>query len=145
MDSLKELLPHHRRLSFYICGPQRMTAQLIAGIQLWKGKRANVYIENFGTHKKPVKIHNKSKEIKVHFLKSNKAVEWDHEYTNILEFAESQDVKLEAGCMFGECGACSTRLASGDVAYNYQTATNPARGNCLPCSCHPTTDIAIDA
>ena len=145
LNNLKELLPQRRRLSFYICGPEGMTAQLVTGIQSWKGKRARVYTENFGTQKKFLKLNDESKELKVHFLKSNKTVQWDHEYMNILEFAESQDVKMEAGCLFGECGACSTKLARGDVGYNYQTATIPTKGRCLPCSCRPITDITIDA
>ena len=70
---------------------------------------------------------------------------WDNDYTNLLEFAESNGVSLEAGCMFGECGACNTKLESGDVTYNYNTAVKPAKGNCLPCSCHPKSDIRLNA
>jgi ferredoxin-NADP reductase len=145
MDFLKQQFSNHRKLSFYICGPEKMTAELTEGIISWKGRRASVYTENFGTQKVGVKIQDGSKELNVYFAKSNKAVQWDHDYHNILEFAESHDVKLEAGCMFGECGACSTQLISGSVDYHHQTATSPAKGNCLPCSSFPTSDITLNA
>jgi ferredoxin len=103
-----------------------------------------MYSESFGTEKPGIKIQDGSKEFNVHFAKSKKTVQWDHEYTNILEFAESQDVTMEAGCMFGECGACSTQLISGSVDYHHQTATNPVKGNCLPCSSFPTSDITLN-
>jgi ferredoxin-NADP reductase len=145
MDFLQQEFSQYRRLSFYICGPEKMTGQLTEGIGTWKGKRVRVYSENFGTQKKSTRNRDKSKGITVHFAKSNKTVQWDHEYMNILEFAESQDVRLEAGCMFGECGACSTKLISGSVEYHHQTATSPVKGNCLPCSCFPTSNITLNA
>ena len=61
--------------------------------------------ESFGTQKKTKNQPDLNKEIQVHFTKSDISVAWDDEYANILEFAESNGVSLEAGCMFGECGA----------------------------------------
>ena len=144
IDSLKELLPAEKNYNFYICGPEQMTTYLIHEIGLWKGKRSKIYTESFGIQNNK-NFTTTDKEVQVHFIKSNKTVMWDNDYTNLLEFAESNGVSLEAGCMFGECGACSTKLESGDVIYNYNTAVKPAKGNCLPCSCHPTSDIRLNA
>ena len=145
IDVLKEILPIKGDFSFYMCGPEKMTSSLHREIDSWKGKHTTIYTENFGSETKPGKPQDKSKRIQVHFSKSEKMVEWDHEFTNILEFAASNEVNLEAGCMFGECGACSTKIVEGSVAYNYQTATYPAKEHCLPCSCHPTTNITLEA
>lgn len=145
IDEVKEILPDKRDFNFYICGPEKMTTSLINGINMWKGKRTDIHTETFGIQKKALNQIARAKDIQVHFLKSNKTVKWDHDYTNILEFAESNDVRLEAGCMFGECGACSTKIEKGTVIYNYHTAMKPVKGNCLPCSCHPISDINLDA
>jgi ferredoxin-NADP reductase len=144
IESLKTILPNKKNFSFYICGPEKMNRSLIAEINLWKGKRAKIYTENFGIEKSTKNRIQSDKEIQVHFTKSNKTVTWDHDYNNILEFAESNGVSLEAGCMFGECGACSLKIGKGSVGYNYHTAVKPVKGNCLPCSCHPTSDLSLD-
>jgi len=145
MDALQTILPDKRNFNFYICGPEKMASSLINGIKIWKGKRCIIHTETFGIEKKTKGKVVRSKAIQVHFTKSNKTVSWNHDYTNILEFAESNGVSLEAGCMFGECGACSTKVEDGSVDYNYNTAVKPGKGNCLPCSCFPTSDIHLDA
>ena len=145
MLSLKSILQKGKHFNFYICGPEKMTQTLVDEITIWKGKQSPVQTETFGLNNANINPIDNKKVIQVHFVKSNKTVEWDHDYRNILEFAESNDIRLEAGCMFGECGACSTKLVSGNVGYNYETATKPAKGNCLVCSCHPVSDISLDA
>lgn len=142
-DSLKSILPQKKGYNFYICGPTEMNNSLIQNINNWKEKKCYTNSENFGIDSKTT--IKGDKEIRVHFTKSGKTVNWNNEYLNLLEFAESNGISLEAGCMFGECGACSTEIQQGEVKYNYNTATKPAKGNCLPCSCHPTSDIKINA
>ena len=144
MQSLKSILQKGKNFNFYICGPEKMTQTLVEEITIWKGKQSPIHTENFGQNNANINPIDNKKVIQVHFVKSNKTVEWDHDYRNILEFAESNDIRLEAGCMFGECGACSTKLVSGNVGYNYETATKSVKGNCLVCSCHPISDISLD-
>jgi ferredoxin-NADP reductase len=144
MDDIKRLLPGMHKIDFYLCGPQQMTASFTEALKSWKGKRLKVYSESFGAEKTANTHEDVDREIKVHFTRSNTTVEWDHECSNLLEFAESNGVSLEAGCMFGECGACSTKIESGTVNYNYHTAATPDTGNCLPCSCRPVSDITLD-
>jgi ferredoxin len=145
MQSLKSILQKGKNFNFFICGPEKMTEALVDEITAWKEKQSPIHTETFGQNKTNINPIDNKKVIQVHFVKSNKTIEWDHDYRNILEFAESNDIRLEAGCMFGECGACSTKLVSGDVGYNYETATKPVKGNCLVCSCHPVSDISLDA
>jgi len=145
MQSLKSLLPFDKQFSFYICGPEKMTAHFVDEIAIWKGRESRIYTESFGTEIESSASTGTNKMKQVHFQKSNRTVEWDHEFKNILEFAESNDIILDAGCMFGECGACSTKLVSGTVEYNYETAANPLKGNCLVCSSRPSSDVILDA
>ncbi len=145
IESIKEVLPNDKNYNFYICTPKNMMDLLVKEITNWKGANSPIYKETFGTNKKIERVIEPKKAIHVYFSKSNKTIEWQPDFKNILEFAESNDIRMEAGCMFGECGACSTKLVDGTVDYNYETATKPANGNCLPCSCRPSSDITIDA
>jgi len=145
LESLKSILPKGKHFNFYICGPEKMMESLVREIGIWQGKDSPVHTETFKTSQAGQTQADSKKVIKVHFARSNKTVEWDHEYRNILEFAESNEIRMEAGCMFGECGACSTKVVAGEFGYNYETATKPVKGNCLPCSCHPVSDISLDA
>lgn len=145
MEALKEILPRNRHFNFYLCGPQEMIRMLATEIVKWKGRRSPVHVEDFKNIHKGKNRIEEGKIWQVHFKKSGKIVEWDNEYRNILEFAESNGISMEAGCMFGECGACSTNIVDGKVEYNYTTATKPAKGKCLPCSCYPESDIILDA
>jgi ferredoxin len=81
------------------------------------------------------------------YILKNRVKQWNGimSIANLLEFGESNGIRMEAGCMFGECGACSTNIIEGKVDYNYKTATRPAIGKCLPCSCFPESDIILDA
>ena len=144
IDSLKTILPR-KNFNFYICGPNELNKTLSSEIEKWTKGKSTVHTETFGVENVSKNSFDVNKTIQVHFTKSGKTARWDAEHLNILEFAESNGISLQAGCMFGECGACSTRINSGEVAYNINTAFKPANGICLPCSCHPTTDIYLDA
>ena len=145
LKSLKEILPARKDFSFYICGPNQMTEFFIEKINELKGSKSTIYSESFGQIKSNSLNIDTNRSIEVKFRKSDKTLVWDFEHTNILEFAESNGIRMEAGCMFGECGACSVKIEHGKVDYNFKTATKPSEGNCLPCSSHPTTNIEINA
>tara|TARA_R110002050_G_scaffold300717_1_gene471814 strand:- start:23977 stop:26010 length:2034 start_codon:yes stop_codon:yes gene_type:complete len=145
VETIKEILPTNRHFNFYLCGPHEMTQSFMREITNWKGRRSPIHFENFTPIQLGKNRANSNTIVQVNFKKSGKTVEWDNEYRNILEFAESNGIRMEAGCMFGECGACSTNIVEGKVDYNYKTAIKPANGKCLPCSCFPESDLVLDA
>ncbi len=144
IESLKSILPEQKNFSFYICGPKEMNETFTLEINKWKRGKSIVHTETFGIQNESKNNAVTNKEVLVHFAKTGKTITWDNEHSNILEFAESNGISLEAGCMFGECGACSTKIENGEVAYNFNTAVKPTSGHCLPCSCHPTSNIVLD-
>ena len=144
LESLKNILPSKNPCNIYYCGPEGMTTTLLPEIRDWKGKRTPIQTEKFGIQQTHSSIPSESKSALVQFTRSGASIEWDPEQRNLLEFAESNGISMEAGCMFGECGACSVKLLDGEVTYNYDTATQPSKGNCLPCSCYPASDIQLD-
>lgn len=132
-------------LDFYICGPPPMMTSLIDGLRSEGVPQTHIHTESFTQGRKGDHGSVGGEQHAVTFSRSNKVLSWDSEYTNLLEFAESNGISMEAGCMFGECGACSVMVEEGDVAYNYATATKPQDGHCLPCSCRPDSRLTIDA
>lgn len=143
--TLTARLPH-LDMDFYICGPNRMAADLLGGLREAGVPGARLHTETFTLDRAaavPAAIG--SAQHAVTFKRSNKTLIWDSEFRNLLEFAESNGIVMDAGCMFGECGACSAKLEQGEVAYNYTTASKPRPGHCLPCSCRPQSAITLDA
>ncbi len=133
-----------RKADIYLCGPDAMMQELTRGLTDLGIAEERIHTESFnqgkdGEDSSAVGQHE------VTFLRSGKTFTWDNEYRNILEFAESNGITLDAGCMFGECGACATKVAEGEVTYNYNTATKPQPGQCLVCSCRPASKLTLDA
>jgi ferredoxin-NADP reductase/sterol desaturase/sphingolipid hydroxylase (fatty acid hydroxylase superfamily) len=145
VEFLKDVLSHLSS-QFYICGPQAMMTVLIEGLQGAGVPEDQIHTESFtqGRSLEGEKALS-SEQHEISFSRSNKTLLWDSEFKNLLEFAESNGISMEAGCMFGECGACSTKLEKGEVEYNYITATQPPAGHCLPCSCRPKSPMTLDA
>ncbi len=145
IDFLKDALPN-LHMDFYICGPHGMMAYLTDGLRQAGVSQEHIHTESFNQGRQPKgegAITTEQHEIT--FARSGKTYPWDSEFKNLLEFAESNGISMEAGCMFGECGACAVRVEQGDVDYNYATATQPQKGHCLPCSCRPQSPMTIDA
>ena len=135
-----------RREDFFICGPAGMMADLRRDLAAAGVPDERLHTESFaGADGEGAGPAAATAAHEVTFARSQRTLAWAGEYRNLLEFAESNGVPLDAGCMFGECGACSTRLVAGEVDYNYATASQPKPGHCLPCSCRPRTAITLDA
>ena len=143
--ALRERLPH-LDMDFYLCGPRAMMDDLQRGLKEAGVPDLRLHTETFALDPAAAApAATSAAQHAVTFARSQKTLLWDAEFKNLLEFAESNGIVMDAGCMFGECGACATRLEAGDVSYNYTTATKPKPGHCLPCSCRPGGPITLDA
>ena len=69
----------------------------------------------------------------------------DPNVTSILEFAEANGVKIDAGCRAGNCGTCLVAIKSGSVDYVSPSGASAEHGSCLTCICKPKTDLVLDA
>jgi ferredoxin-NADP reductase/sterol desaturase/sphingolipid hydroxylase (fatty acid hydroxylase superfamily) len=144
-DAIKEALPH-LQMDFYVCGPPAMMTAITGGLEEAGVDAEHIHTESFNQGNRhhgqdPVS----SEQHEITFTRSDQTFQWDSEFKNLLEFAESNGISMEAGCMFGECGACSVKVGEGEVDYNYLTATKPQAGHCLPCSCRPKSAMRIEA
>ena len=85
------------------------------------------------------------KLFQVQFRRSQRTIQWTPEAHSLLDFALENDIEINAGCKYGDCGTCLTSLLSGSVEYEHVTGVEPDPGTCLPCSCKPTSSIVLDA
>ena len=80
----------------------------------------------------------------VHYKRSGKKLEWDSNCRSLLDFTEENDIDIDSGCRFGDCGTCLSALLDGEVKYLHPTLVQAGKNECLPCSCVPVTDIVLD-
>lgn len=65
------------------------------------------------------------------------------EHPSLLAALESRNVQVEYQCRSGYCGACRTRLLSGEVEWLTEPLAFIQPGEILPCCCRARGDIKI--
>jgi glycine betaine catabolism B len=86
--------------------------------------------------------------MKIQFQKSDKTLEWDDRFENVLDLAEANGIQLENACRVGVCGTCKVKLLSGEVYMETEDGLQDEDRNqnmILPCVAVPKTDLVIDA
>ena len=151
IELLKELLPSNN-FEYYLCGNGAFMKSITDGLELWGVPDQDVHFEAFG----PATVKKKTvaptaeetthlAKINVRFSRSGKTVRWEPASQNILEFAQSQGVKIDSGCCAGSCGSCVIAIKSGEVDYLKKPDAPPDAGTCLACVCRPKNDLVLDA
>ncbi len=148
---LKSVLPHGQH-QFYVCGPPAMMAALVPGLTDWGVPTRDIHFESFGPassgYVPPVagavaaSLH---KPLTIQFRRSGRSVGWNGEDVNLLDFAERHGILVESGCRSGSCGACETRLVSGEVRYAKKTDAEVPAGACLLCVATPVSNLVLEA
>ena len=150
VDLFKELLPSNN-YEFYLCGPGAFMKSITDGLREWGVPDSAVFYEAFGpaTVKKaaptPVAGAPTAPGFQVTFGKSKKTCSWSPNQGSLLELADQQGVRIEAGCRAGSCGTCLVAIKSGAVEYLSKTEAQPEDGSCLTCICKPKADLVLDA
>lgn len=137
--------------SYYVCGPAVMMDYVKGKLKQNGVDDSKIHTESFTSSVE--NIHEENEQTgspvsngipKIEFSKSKKTLLWDSRYRSLLEFAESNNIFISSGCLFGDCGTCLTKV-SGQVKYIHPTMVKPKDGECLPCSCVPVENILINA
>lgn len=148
IELLRRTLPYGEQ-QFYVCGPAPMMESLVPGLFEWGVSRQNIHYEAFG----PASIHDTPMEsdtaenisVEVKFHKSGRTLVWDGRDQNLLDFAERNNIAVEAGCRAGSCGSCETKVVSGSVNYRDKPEYDIAVGHCLLCVGRPASALVIEA
>ncbi len=150
VDLLKQLLPSNN-YEYYLCGPGPFMNSITDDLRKWGVPDSTVFFEAFGpaTVKKTAAPAVAAPAVagpavKVTFGKSGKTCAWQAGQS-VLELAEAQGIRIDAGCRAGSCGSCLIAVKSGSVEYLQKTEVQPEDGSCLTCICRPKTDLVLDA
>ena len=151
IELLKELLPSNN-FEYYLCGNGAFMKSITDGLEAWGVPEKDVHFEAFGpaTVKKKTVAPTASEtvhlaKLEVTFSRTGKTVRWEPSAGNLLDFARSQNVKIDSGCCAGSCGSCSVAIKSGTVDYITPPTSTPEAGTCLACVCRPKGNLVIDA
>jgi len=148
---LKSVLPHGPH-QFYVCGPPAMMAALVPALADWGVPKSDIHFESFGpassgyvpplagTMAAPLQ-----KPFTIQFRRSGRTVAWHGEDGNLLDFADRHGISVESGCRSGSCGACETRLVSGEVRYATKSGFEVPAGACLLCVATPVSNLVLEA
>lgn len=151
IELLKELLPSNN-FEYYLCGNGAFMKSITDGLEAWGVPEKDVYFEAFG----PATVKKKAAQptpaettllakLNVTFSRSGKTVRWEPSAGNLLDFARSQDVRIDSGCCAGSCGSCLVAIKSGNVDYLTPPDAEPEQGACLTCISRPKGDLVLDA
>ena len=148
IDFIMQEVSSPMKADYFICGPGPMMAAITSGLMEAGISDEQIHTESFTQGRSASGDGSAAGDVshyQISFSRSGKSVTWDAEFKNLLEFSEDNDVAMESGCLFGECGACAVKLNQGEVEYPFTTAYKPPKGQCLPCSCRPKSDIVLEA
>jgi ferredoxin len=84
-------------------------------------------------------------KLQVTFSRSGKTLRWNPKTATLLDFAEENGIRIEAGCRAGNCGTCLVAIKSGDVKYVTEHGATGEDGSCLTCICKPKSNLVLDA
>jgi ferredoxin-NADP reductase len=150
-DLFKQLLPSSN-YDYFLCGPGPFMNSISEGLTAWGVPGKYIHYEAFGpaTVKKTAPPSSASEtallsKLKVTFGRIGKTVHWNPAAASLLDFAELNGVKIDAGCRAGNCGTCLVAIKSGSVDYLAPTGASAEQGSCLTCICKPKTDLVLDA
>ncbi len=136
---------------YYICGPGAMMDYIKSKLKENGIREDRIHTESFTSSADNTTVGNAesvngitNEKIKIVFEKSKTTLEWDSRYKSLLEFAESNNIFISSGCLFGDCGTCLTKV-TGKIKYIHPTMVKPKDGECLPCSCVPEESILLNA
>jgi ferredoxin len=153
---LAELEPP-RDAEAYLCGPRAFMDEISAGLGAIGVDASRIHTEPFGPAPgltpgiaaTPARVPHPpagrpGNGPMIEFARSNLAIPWSSEYTNLLELAEACDVPVRWSCRTGVCHSCETTLIAGDVQYSPDPVESPADGSTLICCSQPRRDLVLD-
>ena len=129
------------RARFYLCGPEEMLSDLVAGLVARGVPRFDVFTERFRAAARDVDVPDSAT---VRFSRSGREVRWSGSET-LLCLAEREGLRLPSGCRVGQCESCAVGVLDGAVAHLVEPAEDLPADRCLTCQAVPASDVTLDA
>lgn len=139
---------------YYLCGPASFLQEMYDGLRALNIRDERIHAEAFGPstlQRLPVEqpsavaqLPAASSPVPIYFSTSASEARWTPGSGSLLELAESRGLNPEFSCRGGSCGACKTRIVSGDVHYPNPPAEMPEPGTALICCAVPAEQKGAD-
>ena len=146
-----------RDADFYLCGPARYLADVLAALRAWGVEAPRVHTEVFGpaaprtpgvvgaeTRTSHAPAGTRDTGLLVTFTRSGLGVHWDARFNSLLEFAEACTIPVRWSCRTGVCHNCESGLIAGRLRYSPEPLDPPPEGVALICCSTPMSDVALD-
>ncbi|WP_394129911.1 class I ribonucleotide reductase maintenance protein YfaE [Shewanella maritima] len=88
--------------------------------------------------------YNPYKKAPIVSIKGQPVLLFNNKQSTLLEALEFKKLEVFSECRNGFCGACKTKINSGEVTYVTEPLVELADNECLPCCCVPETNIDLD-
>lgn len=143
-----------RLYDFYLCGPPGFMQAVYNALMSHGVADHRIFAEAFGPAslqrqvQKPLaspRVEPSRTPVEVVFNAAGDHSTWAPGAGSLLELAEASGLKPEFGCRQGACGACKTRLVSGEVVYFREISAAHASDEVLICSAVPAQGTAASA
>ena len=129
------------RARFYLCGPEGMLTDLVAGLVARAVPRFALFTERFRATTRDVEVPESAA---VRFARSGRDVRWRGGET-LLALAEREGLRLPSGCRVGQCESCAVGVLDGSVAHLVEPIEDLPADQCLTCQAVPAEDLTLDA
>ncbi|MEM5342259.1 pyridoxamine 5'-phosphate oxidase family protein [Paraburkholderia azotifigens] len=149
--ALKRALPFDD-YDFYLCGPAQFMRDLYEGLRALNVADERIRFEAFGpasvkrtptAQARPAveeKAEVEAGGAQVTFARSQRTIRWLPNHGSLLEFAGKNGIEAQSSCRSGMCGTCSTKVLSGQVAYDGEVEAEVEKGCALICMAHPVVE-----
>lgn len=151
---LQSLLPLDD-YDIYLCGPPPFMEAVYRIICDLGVPKHRIAFEFFGpaTVIEPIETKNARPSppqsfagaVTVEFRRSGVQAAWDDEAGSLLAFGEELGLSLDFSCRAGICGACKTRLLTGEITYFEEPLEELDDGEVLLCCSKPKGPIVLDS
>jgi ferredoxin-NADP reductase len=132
-----------RRARFYLCGPDGMLREMVAGLVDRGVPRFEIFLERFLTPADPGPL-DATASYRVRFARTGRTATWRGGDGTLMRLGETGGVVLPSGCRTGQCESCAVRVLSGKVRHLVPIELDdPAL--CLTCQAIPASDLVLDA
>jgi len=137
---------------YYICGPVSFMNAIVDELKSKGVSDSQIRTETFDFRNDeagaasavtPDELRKFKTSAKVRFENTDKSVIWSPEQGTLLDLAEANRIDVSSDCRMGICGACLTRIASGEVMHLALDGPQPDKDQALLCCAVPKTDELV--
>jgi MOSC domain-containing protein YiiM/ferredoxin-NADP reductase len=137
---------------YYICGPVTFMNAIINELKSKGVPDSRIRTETFSFSSDesgappdvtPDGLRKLKAGAKVRFENADKSVIWNPEQGTLLDLALANGIDVSSDCRMGICGACSTKIANGEVTHLALDGPLPERDEALLCRAVPKTDVLV--